>query len=88
MAYKIEFEIRTAIPTLQNSFDSRINLEMGGGGGEPIKAGRTRVYLKASAEDTAIIYAGTQSFKRKNHQKPPNLKIFIEFDNCRDLLEN
>ena len=51
MAYKLEFEIRTAIPTLQNSFDSRINLEMGGGGGEPIKAVRTRVYLKASAED-------------------------------------
>ena len=34
MAYKIEFEIRTAIPALQNSFDSRINLEMGGGEGE------------------------------------------------------
>ena len=54
MGYKLEFETRTAIPTLQNSFETRINLEMGGGwgwGGEPIKAGRTRLYLKASAED-------------------------------------
>ena len=34
MAYKLEFETRTAIPTLQNSFDSRIKLKMGGGEGE------------------------------------------------------
>ena len=52
-AYKIEFEIRTAIPTLQNTFDSGIKKGLGGwgGGGEPIKAGINRVYLKAAADD-------------------------------------
>ena len=34
MAYKLEFETRTAIPTLQKSFYSGINLEMGGEEGE------------------------------------------------------
>ena len=52
MAYKIEFEIRTAIPTLQNTYGSGIFLGLGGGwGGERIKAGRNRVYLKAAADD-------------------------------------
>ena len=32
MAYKIEFEIETAIPTLQNSFASGIKKDLGGGG--------------------------------------------------------
>ena len=52
-AYKIEFDIRTAIPTLQNTFDSGIKKDLGGGvgGGERIKAGRNRVYLKAAADD-------------------------------------
>ena len=31
MAYKIEFETETAIPTLQNTFDSGFKREMGGG---------------------------------------------------------
>ena len=31
MAYKIEFETGTAIPTLQNTFDSGFKREMGGG---------------------------------------------------------
>ena len=66
MAYKIEFEIRTAIPTLQNSFDSRINLEMGGGAGEPIKAVRTRVYLKASAEDNIKLQSGLENLKTRS----------------------
>ena len=54
MAYKIEFEIKTAIPTLQNTFDSGIKKDLGGGGevrGERIKAVRNRVYLKAAADD-------------------------------------
>ena len=54
MAYKIELEPGTAIPTLQNTFDSGFKREMGGGwggGGEPIKAVRNRVYLKAAADD-------------------------------------
>ena len=57
MAYKIEFEIGPAIPTLQNTFDSGIKkgLGWGGGGGEPIKAGRNRVYLKAAADDKKLI---------------------------------
>ena len=32
MAYKIEFEIRPAIPTLQNTFDSGIKKDLWGGG--------------------------------------------------------
>ena len=32
MAYKIEFEIKTAIPTLQNTYDSGITKDMGGRG--------------------------------------------------------
>ena len=57
MAYKMELEvktpIKTAIPTLQNTFDSGIKKDLGGGGGggERIKAGRNRVYLKAAADD-------------------------------------
>ena len=54
MAYKIEFEIRPAIPTFQNTFDSGIKKDFGGGGGgggERIKAGRNRVYLRAGADD-------------------------------------
>ena len=53
MAYKIEFEIRTAIPTLQNTFDSGIKKGFGGWGGgwEPIKAGRSQDYLKAAARE-------------------------------------
>ena len=54
MAYKIEFETGTAIPTLQNTFESGFKREMGcgwGWGGEPIKAVRNRVYLKAAAND-------------------------------------
>ena len=34
MAYKIEFETGTAIPTLQNTFDSGFKREMGWGWGE------------------------------------------------------
>ena len=34
MAYKIEFESRTAIPTLQNTFESGIFWDLGGGEGE------------------------------------------------------
>ena len=34
MAYKIEFEIKPAIPTLQNTFDSGIKKELGGEGEE------------------------------------------------------
>ena len=53
MAYKMEFEIKTAIktaiPTLQNTFDSGIKKDWWGG--ERIKAGRNRVYLKAAADD-------------------------------------
>ena len=49
MAYKTEFEIRTATPTLQNIDDAGI--EKGGWGGERIKAGSNRVYLKAAAND-------------------------------------
>ena len=59
MAYKIEFETGTAIPTLQNTFDSGLKREMGGGGGggvERIKAGRNRVYLKAAADDKVNIF--------------------------------
>ena len=33
-AYKIEFDIRTAIPTLQNTFDSGIKKDLRGGEGE------------------------------------------------------
>ena len=53
LAYIIEFETRTAIPTLQNTFDSGIKKgsEGWGGGGEPIKAGRSQDYLKAAADD-------------------------------------
>ena len=53
MAYKLEFETGTAIPTLQNTFDSAIREGCGmrGGGGDRIKAGRNRVYLKAAADD-------------------------------------
>ena len=55
MAYKIEFETGTAIPTLQNTLDSGIRegcgVSRGGGGGDRIKAGRNRVYLKAAADD-------------------------------------
>ena len=57
MAYKMEFEIKTpmktAIPTLQNTFDPGLKKNLGGGwgGGERIKAGRNRVYLKAAADD-------------------------------------
>ena len=61
MAYKIEFEIRTVIATLQNTFDSGMwaGYVVGrgmwwGGGWVPIKAVRTRVYLKASADDKKI----------------------------------
>jgi len=57
MAYKIEFEIRPAIPTLQNTFDSGIKKDLGWGwgwGGERIKAGRNRVYLKAAADDKIL----------------------------------
>ena len=45
MAYKIEFETGSAIPTLQNTFDSGMKE------GDRIKAGRNRVYLKAAADD-------------------------------------
>ena len=57
MAYKIEFEIRPAIPTLQNTFESGIKKDLGGGGGggERIKAGRNRVYLKAAADESKQI---------------------------------
>ena len=52
MAYKIEFEIKPGIPTLQNTIESGIKMDLGGGGGgERIKAGRNRVYLKAAADD-------------------------------------
>ena len=61
MAYKIEFETGSAIPTLQNTFDSGMREGCGvvwggvgwgeGGGGDRIKAGRNRVYLKAAADD-------------------------------------
>ena len=54
MAYKIEFEIKTAIPTLRNTFASGIKKDLGGGGevrGGRIKAVRNRVYLKAAADD-------------------------------------
>ena len=34
LAYIIEFETRTAIPTLQNTFDSGINKGLGDGGEE------------------------------------------------------
>ena len=61
MAYKIEIETGTAIPTLQNTFDSgmwedsvRVVVVVVGGWGDRIKAGRNRVYLKAAADD--IIY--------------------------------
>ena len=62
-AYKIEFDIRTAIPTLQNTFDSGIKKEMWWWwgwwwwwwwGGERIKAVRNRVYLKAAADDKQV----------------------------------
>ena len=59
MAYKIEFEIRTAIPTLQNTFDSGMWAGFGGRwgwGGERIKAGRNRVYLKAAADENKSWY--------------------------------
>ena len=54
MAYKIEFETGTAIPTLQNTFDSGFKRDLGGGGGERIKAGRNRVYLKAAADEIKL----------------------------------
>ena len=58
MAYKIEFETGSAIPTLQNTFDSGMKEGCGvrGGGGDRIKAGRNRVYLKAAADDKYILY--------------------------------
>ena len=54
MIYKIEFERRTAIPTLQNTFDFRTKWDLGWWwwwGGDRIKAERNRVYLKAAADD-------------------------------------
>ena len=58
MAYKIEFETATAIPTLQNTFDSDMCGVRRWGevrwGGERIKAGRKRVYLKAAADENFV----------------------------------
>ena len=56
MAKQWHIKTKTAIPTLQNTFDSGM-LEgcgvwgEGGGGGDRIKAGRNRVYLKAAADN-------------------------------------
>ena len=54
MIYKIEFERRTAIPTLQNTFAFRTKWLLGGwwwGEEIELKPGRNRVYLKAAADD-------------------------------------
>ena len=75
MAYKIEFETGTAIPTLQNTFDSGIREGCGvgrGGGGDRIKSGRNRVYLKAAADNKKMIVT---QFPRKTKK------------NCRLLFE-
>ena len=51
MVYRVEFELIPAIPTLQNTFDSGMCEVVRRWGGERIKAGRNRVYLKAAADD-------------------------------------
>ena len=49
MAYKLDFEIKQAIPILQNTFDSGIKKDWWEG--DRSKSRRNWIYLKAAADD-------------------------------------